>query len=118
MELVIYEELYQTPIKICLEVNCNENVNLSNTPLRIISQNNYNFPSEHLLRNHQNRTVIGKTTKRSQQGLEKRAEHQKTKIMRLTNELLISRALISPIQSNRSEKRRRRNKYKDYSSGV
>jgi len=105
MELVIYEELYQTPIKICLEVNCNENVNLSNTPLRIISQNNYNFPSEHLLRNHQNRTVIGKTTKRSQQGLEKRAEHIKAKRIRLGNDVCISSCLRNPIKSNRYYKR-------------
>lgn len=112
MELMIYEELYQTPLRICFGVNCSENISLDNPPLKITSQDNYNEPiNDYILKNHQNRTVANKITKTSQQGLEMRARNQEAKRIRLGNDMLISGLLRIPMQSKRSRRHRHKWKY-------
>ena len=119
MELTIYEELYHTPLKICFGIDCCGRVNCSNPPRNNHNNGNYGLlPNNYLLKNHQDRTVASKITRISQEGLEKRAEHQESKRISLKNEMLILGALKSPIQSKRAEKRRRgRKRYKHYRTG-
>ena len=101
MELTIYEELYQTPLRICFGVNCCTAVNCS-TSLEQPSQNYNNTLNRYPLKNHQNRTVVSRTTKISQEGLEMRAQHQEAKEIRLRNE---NETNIPSKKSNRYYKR-------------
>ena len=116
MTLIVYEELYQTPFRICLGVLLCKDISCLN-PIKS-NHNKYNdlqnnpLPNIYLLKNHQSRTVVNRITKVSLQGLEKRAQNQEAKRIRLGNDILISGLLKVPIQSKRSQKRRRgRQKY-------
>jgi len=117
MELIIYEELYQTPFKFDFKLPCNgkaDCVKMNNCNGR------YNFNGDsnaYLLRNHQNRTVVSRTTKISQEGLEMRAQNQEVKRIKIGNKNFISLLLKQPIQSKRSRRHRHKRKYCDYSTG-
>ncbi|MFH1503257.1 MAG: hypothetical protein ABIE36_01210 [Candidatus Diapherotrites archaeon] len=131
MVLTVYEELYQPPLEICLVLpfcikdyertiiligkylnptknNYNNHNNLPNN-----SPNNH-LPKAYLLKNHQNRTVVNKMTNISLQGLEMRARNQEAKRIRLGNDMLISASLKKPVQSRRSQKHRKKDKYSRY----
>ncbi len=116
MELLIREELYQTPFKICFGINCNGNVALNNNGLEENSKDSYNPSSNnYLLRNHQHKSAVSKTTNRSQEGLEMQVKNQEAKRIESKNEMLITALLKDPVQSKRSQKKRkRRNKYLYY----
>jgi len=135
MGLAIYEELYQTPFEIYLVFPFCEKV-IKDYERAIIligkylnsTKNNHNnhnnllnnlpnnhLPKTHLLKNHQNRTVFSRTTKISQKGLEKRAQNQESKRIKLSHENVISTSLKNPVQSNRSQRHRNKGKYTGYS---
>ncbi len=118
MELTIREELYQTPFKFGFELPCNGKADC-------VKMHNYNESyksngnsKEYILRNHQSRTVMDKTTKISQEGLEQRAQNQEAKRIRINNESSIVRILKAPIQSQRSRRHRHKRKYCDYSTSY
>lgn len=117
MELLVYEELYQTPFKFdfeppyCGKVNCEK-------PQNCNGNHDFNGATSYFLKNHQNRTVIDKVTKVSQQGLEMRAQHQEAKRIRTNNEGLIVGILKVPIQSKRSRRHRNKRKYCNYLTGA
>ena len=115
MRLAIYEELYQTPLKICFGIDCCGRVNCSNPPNNNHNNGNYGLlPNNYLLKSHQSRTAISKITKISQEGLEQRAQHQEAKRIKLKNEMLISSFLKIPVQSKRSKRHRGKKKYLNY----
>jgi len=101
MELTIYEELYQTPLKFdfeppyCGKVDCGK-------PQHCNGNHDFNDSTSYFLRNHQNKTVVSRTTKISQQGLEQRAQNQEAKRIRLRNE---NETNIPSKKSNRYYKR-------------
>ncbi len=115
MRLSIYEELYQTPLKICFGIDCCGRVNCSNPPNNNHNNGNYGLlPNNYLLKIHQSRTAVSKTTKLSQKGLEMRAEHQEARRIRLGNDMLILGALKMPVQSKRSQRHRGKKKYQKH----
>jgi len=119
MTLIVYEELYQTPFRICLDMLLCKDISCLN-PIKSNhkkyndSQNNP-LPNIYLLKNHQSRTVVNRITKVSLQGLEKRAENQEAKRRELENESSIRGSLKVPVQSNRSRRHRHKGKYSRHS---
>ena len=114
MELLIYEELYHTPFKFdfeppyCGKVDCRNSQNCNGNL-------GFNGTNSYFLKSHQSRTIVSKTTKISQEGLEKRAEHQEAKKIEKRNETNFTGFFKIKVQSKRAEKRRgRREKYKHY----
>jgi len=114
MILTIHEELYQTPLKFDFKFPYNgkaDCVMINNCNRSYESNGN---SKEYFLRNHQNRTVIDRPNKISQEGLEMRAQHQEAKGKILRNEATINSLLNAPVQSNRSQRHRKKEKYKNH----